>query len=119
MTTYAAALAYRGLFGLFPLIILMIALLAVLRFVAVFEMLLEQAESEPPRQVPGPLEPVIEQEREQLEPLRKLVERAWEEAGSGLLSFGGAVAPWSTHALARTIIQALNAAYEVLETRPG
>jgi membrane protein len=36
-----------------------------------------------------------------------------------LLFFGIAVALWSTSALARTLSEAFNAAYEVNETRPG
>lgn len=39
MTTYAAALAYRALFGLLPLVFLVVALLGLLRLDAFFDVL--------------------------------------------------------------------------------
>jgi membrane protein len=123
MTTYAAALAYRALFGLFPFVLVVITLLAVLRIDGFFEWLIEQAEPEPPRaQVPGPLEPAIEQQgrQEGTQFLAGLVEQAQEEAGAGLLSFGFAVSLYSVYVVTKTLREALNAAYEVVaETRPG
>jgi membrane protein len=119
MTTYAELLSYRALFGLFPFVLLVVALLAVLRFDAVFERLVEEATSAPPQRVPEPLEPVVEQGREQAEPLRELVGQAREQAGGGLLSFGIVVSLWSVSAVTSTLTEALNAAYEVEETRSG
>jgi membrane protein len=46
-------------------------------------------------------------------------EQAQEQARSELLFFGAAVALWSVSALARTLIEAFNTAYEVPERRPG
>ena len=112
MTTYAAALAYRGLFALFPFTLLVVALLGVLDLDAVFDRLTGQAD-------PGPLGPAVERGREQAQPLEPLVEKAQEQAGGGLLSFGVAVSLWSVYAAARTLTEALDAAYEVTETRPG
>jgi membrane protein len=118
MTTYAAALAYRALFGLVPFILLVVALLAVLRFDGFFERLIEQAEAGPP-QLPTPLEPAIEQGRGQAEPLASLIEQASEQAGGGLLSFGVAVSLYSVYVVAGTLAEALDAAYEAAESRPG
>jgi membrane protein len=119
MTTYAELLAYRALFGLLPFVLLVVALLAVLRFDAFFERLIEEAESAPPQSIPEPLEPVVEQGREQAEPLSELVEQARGQAGGGLLSFGIVVSLWSVSAVTWTLTEALNAAYEVAETRSG
>src|SRR3712207_5292817 len=48
-----------------------------------------------------------------------MIEQAQRQAGGELLVFGVAIALWSTSALARTLTEAFNAAYEVTETRPG
>jgi len=48
MTTYAAALAYRGLFGLFPFVLLLVVLASALGLSDFLERLLEQAQSRPP-----------------------------------------------------------------------
>jgi len=84
MTTYAAALAYRGLFALFPFMLLVVALVGVLDLGAVFDRLTGQAD-------PGPLGPAVERGREQAQPLEPLVEQAREQAGGrpALLRGGG------------------------------
>jgi membrane protein len=117
MTTYAEQLSYRGLFGLFPFIILVFALLAVLQLDAVFDRLIEAAMGAPPQQIPEPLEPVAEEGIAQAEFLRPLIEQAREQAGGGLLSFGLVVSLWSVSAVVFTLTEALNAAYEIEETR--
>jgi membrane protein len=119
MTTYAAALAYRGLFGLFPFILILIVLVGVFGLPDFFEPLIEQARSGSPQQVPQQLEPMVEQGREQTQPLQRMIEQAQERAGGELLFFGIAVALWSISALARTLTEAFNTAYEVAESRPG
>lgn len=119
MTIYAAALAYRGLFGLFPFILLVVGLLGALHFDGFFDRLLEQAEPGQPQRLPEYLEPAVEQGRGQAEFLQDLIVQARKRAGSGLISFGVAVALWSTSALARTLAEAINTAYGVAETRPG
>src|SRR5215216_6347952 len=48
-----------------------------------------------------------------------MIEQAQKQAGGELLFFGIAVALWSTSALARTLTEAFNTAYEIAETRPG
>jgi membrane protein len=116
MTTFAAALAYRGLFGLFPLILILVVLVGVFGLPDFFDRLIGLGASQ---QVPRPLEPVVEQGRVQGQSLRRMVEQAQERAAGELLFFGLAVALWSVSALARTLIEAFNTAYEVPETRPG
>src|SRR5215212_9474828 len=117
MSTYAAALAYRGLFGLFPFVLILIVLAGALGFPDFLEGAIDHASSESSQYVPQQLEPVIEQGREQLQPLEKMVEQAQKQAGDDLLFFGVAVALWSISALAGTLTEAFNAAYEVSETR--
>ena len=48
-----------------------------------------------------------------------MIEEAQKQAAGELLFFGIAVALWSTSALARTLTEAFNTAYEIAETRPG
>ena len=60
---------------------------------------------------------MVERGREQLQPLQRMVEQAEKQAGGDLLLFGVALALWSISALAGTLTEAFNAAYEVPETR--
>jgi membrane protein len=117
MATYAAALAYRGLFGLFPFVLILVVLVGTLGVSDFFDRAREHARSESSQQVPQQLEPVVERGREQVQPLERMIEQAEEQAGGDLLLFGVAVALWSVSALARTLTEAFNAAYEVTETR--
>src|SRR5215216_6366790 len=117
MSTFAAALAYRGLFGLFPFVLILVVLAGALGLPNFFDRMIEQAQSRSSQQVPQQLEPIVEQGREQVQPLKSMIEQAEERAGSELLFFGIAVALWSISALARTLTEAFNAAYEVAETR--
>src|ERR687898_3094329 len=117
MATYAEQLSYRGLFGFFPFIILVFTLLAILRVDAVFDRLIEAAMGTPPQQIPEPLEAAAEEGRAQTDFLRTLIEQAREQAGGGLLSFGLVISLWSVSAVAFTLMEALNAAYGVEETR--
>jgi membrane protein len=119
MSTYAAALAYRGLFGLFPFVLILFVLAGALGLSGFFDRMIGEAHPESSRQVPQQLDPVVEQGREQFQPLKRMIEQAEERAGGELLFFGIAVALWSTSALARTLTEAFNAAYEITETRPG
>jgi membrane protein len=60
---------------------------------------------------------MIEQGKEQLQSLEPMIEQAHKQAGDDLLLFGVALALWSISALAGTLTEAFNAAYEVSETR--
>jgi membrane protein len=113
-STYAAALAYRGLF---PFVLILVVLVGVLGLPESVQGLIEQGRSESSQQVPEQLEPVVERGREQIQPLERMIEQAQKQAGGELLFFGVALALWSISALAGTLTEAFNAAYEVPETR--
>jgi membrane protein len=117
MATYAAALAYRGLFGLFPFVLILVVLVGALGFPDFFDRAMDQARAQSSRYVPHQLEPVVEPAREQVKPLVAMIERAEKQAGSKLLFFGVTVALWSVSAVARTLTEAFNVAYQVSETR--
>jgi membrane protein len=117
MATYAAALAYRGLFGLFPFLFILVVLVGALGFPDFFDRAMDQARAQSSHYVPKQLEPVVEPAREQVQPLLGMIERAEKQAGSNLLFFGVAVALWSVSAVARTLTEAFNVAYQVTETR--
>jgi membrane protein len=117
MATYAAALAYRGLFGLFPFVLILVVIVSALGFPDFFDRAMDQARAQSSRYVPQQLEPVVEPAREQVQPLVRMIERAEQQAGSKLLFFGVGVALWSVSAVARTLTEAFNVAYQVAETR--
>ena len=117
MATYAAALAYRGLFGLFPFLLILVVLVGALGFTDYLETAMDSASTQTYQQVPQQLEPVVEPAREQVQPLLGMLERAEKRAGGDLLIFGVGVALWSVSAVARTLTEAFNVAYEVAETR--
>jgi membrane protein len=117
MATYAAALAYRGLFGLFPFVLILVVLVGALGFPDFFDRAMDQARAQSSRYVPQQLEPVVEPAREQVKPLLGMIERAEKQAGGKLLFFGVVVALWSVSAVARTLTEAFNVAYQVVETR--
>jgi membrane protein len=117
MATYAAALAYRGLFGLFPFVLILVVLASTLGLADFLKGAIEQVSSESSQHVPDQLEPVIERGKEQLQPLQRMIEQAEEQAGGELLFLGVALALWSISALAGTLTEAFNAVYEVPETR--
>jgi membrane protein len=119
MTTYAAALAYRALFALFPFTLLVVMLLGVLDLGGFFDRILEQSRSEPAQPVSTPLEPAVDEGRQHVQLLESLIEQARRQAGGGLISFGVAASLYSVYVAARTLTEAMNAAYEVAEMRPG
>lgn len=105
MAVYAMALAYRGLFALLPFAVLLVAVLSFLRVDAVLVWLAEQG----PPGLRGPLPELI----------------GWLEDGvlgrteGGILSVGVVLAFWSVSMGARLLTRALNAVFEVEETRPS
>lgn len=124
MMTHAAALAYQGLFALFPFIIFLGVLLVVLQVDDFFEGLSEQARSQPPQQVPGPLGLVLDQIRSSLPEelvapaVEGLVEQGKRVAQSKLLPFGIAFfALWSASGVALMLMDTLNVVHQVEETR--
>src|SRR5215208_5360828 len=117
MATYAAALAYRGVFGLFPFVLILVVLLSALGLPDFFDQAMDQARAHSSQYVPQQLEPVVGPAREQIQPLLGMIERAEKQAGGDLLFFGVAVALWSVSAVARTLTEAFNVAYQITETR--
>jgi membrane protein len=105
MAVYAMALAYRGLFALLPFAVFLVAVLSFLRVDVVLLWLAEQG----PPGLRGPLPKLIE----------------WLEDGvlgqtqGGILAVGIILAFWSVSMGARVLTKALNAVFEVEETRPA
>ena len=60
---------------------------------------------------------MVEQGREQIQPLEEIAERAQKQASGELLFIGIAVALWSVSALANTLADAFNTTYGLTETR--
>lgn len=105
MPPYAGALAFRGLLALFPFVIFLVALLGFLRVPGFFDWLLSQSKAVLPEQAAWQIEQVIWEIRDQ--------------ARGGLLSLSIILAIWSSSAGVRSLITALNAAYDVEEARPA
>lgn len=104
MAVYAMALAYRGLFALFPFAIFLVTVVSFLRVDAVLGWLAEQG---PPRirsRAPQPVE--------------NLLEQVLGQDQSALLFAGIVLTFWSVSMGARLLTKALNAVFEVEETRP-
>jgi membrane protein len=118
MATYAAALAYRGLFALFPFMLLFVVLLGAFGPPGAFGRLVDEIKAQSSEQVPQQLEPVVEQGRDQIQPLEGMARRAQRQADGELILIGVGVALWSVSALASTLADAFNSAYGVTETRP-
>jgi membrane protein len=63
------------------------------------------------------LEPVVEQGREQIQPLEDVARRAQRRAEGGLLLISVALALWSVSGLSSTLADAFNSAYGLAEGR--
>jgi membrane protein len=105
MSTYAAALAYRGLLALFPFVIFLIALISVLQVDRLLDWLGDLARSGPPGQVPLPVK-------------EWLIGQLRGRPGGAVLSVGALTATWATATGIRMLRRALHTAYGVPETRP-
>ena len=104
MTVYATALAYRGLFALFPFAIFLVAVVSFLRVDAVLGWLAEQGPPGIRGNVP--------------QPVASLLEQAFGQDHGWLFLVGIALAFWSVSMGALFLTKALNAVFEVQETRP-
>jgi membrane protein len=104
MSTYASALAYRALFSLFPFLLFLMALLGFLHLPEFFAWLREQASLVLPPVALDQINPVIDQLQEQK---------------GGLLSIGILVALWTASVGVRSLMNAMNKAYDVQEGRPS
>ena len=117
MSTFAVALAYRGLFALFPFLLLLVVFLGLFGPPDAAGRLVEEVKAQQSERVPEQLEPVVEQMLELVRPLEVMLDQAERQTRGGLLVFGVAVALWSISALASTLADALNVAHGVTETR--
>jgi membrane protein len=104
MLTYSAALAFSALFALFPFLLFLIALFGFLHIPGFFDWLLEQEETALPSDAYGMLEDVVTQIR--------------GRARGGLLSVGIITAIWAASGGVRSVMNAMNVAFDVEETRP-
>ncbi|GIZ51631.1 YihY/virulence factor BrkB family protein [Noviherbaspirillum aridicola] len=104
MSTHASAMAYQVLFSIFPFVIFLIALLGFLRVPQFFDWLRQHAEMLVPQQAMPQVNQVIGELQQQQ---------------GGLLSIGVLLALWTASAAVRAVINALNVAYDVRETRPA
>jgi membrane protein len=116
--TYAAALAYRGLFALFPFMLLLVVLLGIFGPPDAIDRIVAEVKAQSSQQVPQQLEPVVEQGRQQIQPLEDMAKQAQRRAEGGLLLFSVALALWSVSALHSTLADAFNNAYGLTERRP-
>ena len=105
MTTYAAALSYHTLFALFPFLIFLVTLLGFLNIPGFFDWLLGQAETAFPQDAFQRVEEVINQVQNQTR--------------GGLLSFGIVTAIWAASSGIRSVMNAMNVAFDVEESRPA
>ena len=117
MGTYAAALAYRGLFALFPFVLLFVLLIGTFGPPDALDRLVAEMKAQSSEQVPQQLEPVVEQGRKQIKPLGDMAKRAEKRTESGLLILSTALALWSVSALSSTLADAFNQAYSLTEGR--
>jgi membrane protein len=103
MITHASALAYQIIFSIFPFIVFLIALLGFLNVPEFFNWLLAQAAAVLPEQG--------------MTMLTRVVQRLQQPQG-GLLSFGVVLALWTSSSGTRALMNALNVAFKVKESRP-
>jgi len=104
MPTHAAALSYHALLALFPFFIFLIALLGFLQIESFFDRILEQARTALPQDA--------------YQRLQNVAEQVQNQQNGGLLSIGILGAIWSASSGIRSVMKALNTAYDVEESRP-
>lgn len=104
MSTYASALAFQMLFSLFPFMLFLIAVVGFLHIPQFFDWIREQAAVFLPGQALTMVNEVIDQ---------------LQERNAGLLSFGILLALWTASAAVRSLMVAMNSAYDVSEGRPA
>ncbi|MCC7024879.1 MAG: YihY/virulence factor BrkB family protein [Thermomicrobiales bacterium] len=105
MLTYAAALSYHILLALFPFIIFLLALLGAVGATDLFDQLLEQARLALPPDAFSLLSRVINEIR--------------GAPRGGLLSVSILFSLWAASGAVRSLMDSLNVAYDVKETRPA
>lgn len=104
MPTYAAALSYRALFALFPFLLFLIAMLSFLNLQDFFGWLRQQAALVLPSTALDIVDPVITD---------------LQSGKNSIFSVAIVVAIWVASNGIRSLMNAMNKAYNVAETRPG
>jgi membrane protein len=104
MNTHAAALTYRILLAIFPFLIVILTLLGALNMEEFFDSMLREARTA--------LSPELYTQFE------NILEQVQEGATGGLMSFGLILAIWAAAGGVRSVMHALNVAYDVEEGRP-
>jgi membrane protein len=105
MMTYAAALAFRTLLALFPFLIFLLALLGTLGLTGFFDRMLGEARVALPAEAYRIVERVIGEIR-------------GGRGSGGLLSVSILFAVWAASTAVRSLMNALNNAYDLAEERP-
>jgi membrane protein len=105
MVTYAAALSYHLALALFPFIIFMLTLLGALGLSEFFDRVLIQSQAALPPDA--------------YELMARVIGEIRGQSREGLLSFSILFALWVASTGMRSVMNALNAAYDVEETRPA
>ncbi|MBF0676399.1 MULTISPECIES: YihY/virulence factor BrkB family protein [unclassified Pseudomonas] len=103
MPTYAAALSFQALFSLFPFLLFLVALISFFDLQPFFDWLREQAALLLPGQAMEQVDKVILQ---------------FQSQKAGLFSFAILIALWTASAGVRSMMVAMNRAYDVPEGRP-
>ncbi len=103
MTTHAAALTYRILLAMFPFLLFIVTLFGALNADKLFDALLQEARVAFAPDVYSQFESILEQVQ--------------SGANGGLASFGLLLAIWSASGGVRSVMHALNVAYDVEEDR--
>src|SRR3712207_9475562 len=85
MSTYAAALAYRGLFGLFPFVLILVVLAGAPGLPSYFYRMIEEARSETSPQMPQQMGAVGGKGGGQNQPLTGMIEQGEGRGGGEFL----------------------------------
>lgn len=103
MSTYAGALTYTMLLAIFPFLIVILTLLGTFGLDSFFDTVLKEAQDTLSPELFSPFETILDQVR--------------TGANGGLLSIGLLVAIWSAAGGVRSVMSALDVAYDVREER--
>jgi membrane protein len=105
MTTYSAALAYAALFALFPFLIFLFTLLGLLQIQQFFDWLLEQARTAMPS--------------ESYQLVQNVINEIQGQSRGGVLSLSIVAAIWGASGGVRSVMNAMNVAFDIEESRPA
>lgn len=104
MEAYSCALAFQGFFSMFPFLLFLMAMLSFLHVPQFFDWLREEMAQVVPPAAMDQINPIIDQ---------------WQQQEAGLLSLGILVALWTASSGVRSMMNAMNKAYDVEDGRPA